>query len=876
MLAFVALCAIAALGWLDVRDKANISKILATQEELLTFRQRLSDIEGDLLSARINEISLITTRKFKALEDFEETIERVQESSAELVEDIGDHDNLPSEFTDDLKITLAEDLEQYANSVETLAEVEMRIGLQEGQGLLLEIEMVRQQMIRLMASLEQDSLLLAFSNIQLTEQEFSKTLNMQISAQLVENISRFQSEIKEADLTPEIKDSLFKFLNEYSSLVGRLLESTLELELAIAASTLHFERVAPKLKDQQVSLDRTLNLVEGNLVRQRRVATLQTALLFGSTFLIILVFVILQIKNNQQLILRLEKLASHMDKVGLGYYPNPYDLPEGKDEVGILSKAFLSMTSQIHEQIEMIEEERKKAEVANNAKSAFLANMSHELRTPLNVILGFTQIIYNDPSIDPEYRRYLSIINNSGEHLLSLINDVLEISKIESGKFTLKLVEFDLDKLLDMLQKLFQVKAELKQLNFTVTRSPEVPQYIRADEAKLRQILINLLGNALKFTETGRVSLTILLDPGANISDIPHQPLPPQLHAHAATESSSDTFSETAFSEIATYRESDSTLHSWVQLRFLVEDTGPGIASEEFETLFESFSQASVGQKFQEGTGLGLAISRQFARFMGGDLTVDSILGKGSVFTLILQAESMVGDREEIAERLGQLTKRIQKLAPRQDKPRILVAEDRAGNRLLMRKLLEGTGFEVEEAIDGQKAVECWKNWHPDLILMDIQMPVMDGLEATQKIRGLNPLHPPKIIALTASAFEEQRQAILDAGCDDFASKPVNRERLLTLIGYHLDLCYLYADSTPPKSEKPRSSQSLSSQNLQFMPSTWIKQLYQAAIRGDDNDVHNLIRQIPQEQQELITTLTAWTNDYRFDLLLELVEPIQS
>ncbi|MBE7383436.1 MAG: response regulator [Leptolyngbya sp. SIO1E4] len=862
VLAFTALCVIAALGWLDIRDRANISKILETQERLLAVKQSLSKIERNLLSARNDELEMTQTRNPEAFEKFQGKIESAQALSVELIDTIDDRTNLPQESIDTLKITLSENLNQYRASVQSSAELEMQIGLQDGQGLLHDIEVIRDEMIRLMQSLNQDSLLLAFSNLRLSEQEFSETLNMKISAQLVEDIFQFRSEIKTTELYPEVQASLLSSLEEYDNLVVRLMESTLELELAIAANTLHFSRIIPELEKSQVTLDQRLSLMERTLVHQRQISTIQTIILFVGAFLIILIFIFVQIRNNQQLVLRLRQLANHMGEVALGYYPNPHDLPEGKDEVGVLSQAFLSMASQIHEQIDTIEEERKKAEVANKAKSVFLANMSHELRTPLNAILGFSQIMQQTPLVDLECRRYLNIINNSGEHLLALINDVLEISKIESGKFSLKLTSFDLDHLLAMLQKLFQEKAECKQLTLTVTRSPTAPRYLRADKAKLRQILINLLGNAIKFTHTGTVSLTVLLDETVI-----------KVHAPQGVDDTPSPPGSTSPS--GANLEGTLAYRSLANLRFIVEDTGPGIAPEEFEHIFASFTQTDLGQQSQEGSGLGLAISRQFARFMGGDLTVASTLGQGSVFTLMLQAECLDDVSGKIAAPLRHPSGRIQHLAPDQKRQRILVAEDREGNRLLMRKLLETVGFEVRAAHNGSLAVELWQKWHPNLILMDIQMPVMDGLEAITQIRQVSHLPQPKIIALTASAFEEQRQAILNAGCDDFASKPIDREQLLALIGRHLGVCYLYdepiSSPTPPRSPKPLTSDCLS-----IMPADWIEQMYRAAIRGDDRLVHMLIQQVPQAQQDLIATLTELTNTYRFDVLIELAGPVKS
>lgn len=852
-LAFLALLVIAVLGWLDIRDKRHIGRTLETQERLLIFKQYLSSVERDLLSARIEEISMIQTREPATMKNFQAKIDSAQTLSSKLIVRVENETSLSRSLVDGLKITLTEDLSQYEKSVQSLAEIEMRIGLQAGQGLLGQIETYRTKLVRLIESVGRDSLSLSFSKIQLSEQEFSRTLDMRISDRLVSDIDVFRRGIELSDIDSNVQTSLLENLDIYANLVAELLESTLELELAIALNSLNFYRITPELEKSQSSLDKTLSLIERTLVQRRQNSTLQTAILFSGTFLIILSFVIIQVRNNQHLVMRLKRLADGMGKVASGNYPHQHELPEGNDEVGVLSQAFTSMASQIHEQINTIEEERRKAEVANQAKSVFLANMSHELRTPLNAILGFTQIMQHEPAINPAFQRYLGIINDSGEHLLSLINDVLEISKIESGKFTLNLLSFDLDRLLDMLQRLLQTKAESKQLAFALSRSPEVPRYIRTDEGKLRQILINLLGNAIKFTESGMVSLTVLLDSSLE------QPVPSgQVDNDAHMSHGSDVPTTIGTSPPQT------------TLRFVVKDTGPGIAQEEVEQIFDSFAQTRLGQTSYEGSGLGLSISRQFARFIGGDITVASTVGCGSAFTLTLTVECIDEWQREDANAVYTPTRQIQTLALDERTPRILVAEDQRGNRLLMRKLLETIGFAVEEALNGQCAVDKWQEWQPDLILMDIQMPVMDGLEAISQIRHHRYLKQPKIIALTASAFEEQRQAILSAGFDDFASKPVQREQLLTMIGTHLGIRYRYKVPVRLVTSSPGFQNSPTSLNLDVMPRHWIQQLYHTAIRGDDFGVHELIQQIPPDQPDLIAALTEWTENYRFDLLVEL------
>ncbi|CAN2048705.1 hypothetical protein GMMP13_650006 [Candidatus Magnetomoraceae bacterium gMMP-13] len=332
---------------------------------------------------------------------------------------------------------------------------------------------------------------------------------------------------------------------------------------------------------------------------------------------------------------------------------------------------------------------RETAEAGNRAKSAFLANMSHELRTPLNAILGFSQLMERDSFDAERQREYLKIINNSGEHLLRLINDVLDMSKIEAGHITLDKKTFNFKNTLNSLETIINSKAIEKDLQFCIYTSPDLPQNIKTDENKLRQVLINLLGNAVKYTNDGTIVLWV--KPGKK------------------------------------------TRNSFpCQLIFEIEDTGTGISPEEISNIFEAFSQSKNRCRNTEGTGLGLSISREFVRLMGGEITVESEIGKGSVFRFDIQIEK--ADVEYIEKK--KIFRKVIGLAPNQPKYRILVVEDVADSGTLLCRLLQSVGFDVKEAANGQEAINVFKAWHPHLIWMDIRMPVMNGYEATQIIKA--------------------------------------------------------------------------------------------------------------------------------------------
>jgi PAS domain S-box-containing protein len=330
---------------------------------------------------------------------------------------------------------------------------------------------------------------------------------------------------------------------------------------------------------------------------------------------------------------------------------------------------------------------KEAAEAANRAKSAFLANMSHEIRTPMNAILGFSQLMQRDKDATPRQKQQLETINRSGEHLLSLINDILEIAKAEAGRTTLKLSAFDLGQVVADVETMLRPRAEAKGLALEVALSSDLPRFVESDEGKLRQILLNLISNALKFTQKGSVTLRLGTRPGS------------------AGE---------------------------LELTAEVEDTGPGIAQQEIGRLFHPFEQAQAGLTGGGGTGLGLAISREYARLMGGDITVKSQPGQGSVFSSyivikVAPAATIAGTPHP---------RQVKGLMPGQPRYRVLVTDDKSDNRDFLVQLLGPAGFDVHQAVDGKDAVAQFEAWLPQIILMDLQMPVMDGHEAMRRIRA--------------------------------------------------------------------------------------------------------------------------------------------
>jgi PAS domain S-box-containing protein len=498
-----------------------------------------------------------------------------------------------------------------------------------------------------------------------------------------------------------------------------------------------------------------------------------------------------------------------------------------------------------------LQQAKEAADAANRAKSEFLANMSHELRTPLNAILGFTQVMSCDSSLKTEHQQNLEIINRAGSHLLELINDILEMSKIEAGRTALNESSFDLISLLDTLREILQLKARDKGLELIFDIAADVPQFVRADEGKLRQVLLNILGNAIKFTSEG--SVTLRVRGGHSAPGIGHSALG---MGHGKEENSQ--------------RPAPSAQRP---ITFEIEDTGPGIAPEEFDKLFEAFGQTETGRKSQQGTGLGLPISQKFVRLMGGDIRVSSTLGEGTTFTFDVTVRPV--EATEVKAIAPQ--RKVLCVAPDQLKYRILVVDDRSESRLLLVQILASIGFEVREAENGQKAVEVWQSWEPHLIVMDMRMPVMDGFEATKQIKSCLKGQATAIIALTASAFEEDRAMVLSAGCDDFIRKPFQKEELLEKIGQHLGVVYKYEDesshteSVRPKTEGISLSGDLS-RHLEQMSPDWVAQVYRAAAQGSDDRILDLLDGVPAENAPLAAALGDLAYNFQFDKIMKLTE----
>lgn len=456
---------------------------------------------------------------------------------------------------------------------------------------------------------------------------------------------------------------------------------------------------------------------------------------------------------------------------------------------------------------------------ANRAKSVFLANMSHEIRTPMNAILGFSQLMLRDQDLTTQQCRYLGTINRSGEHLLALINDILEMSKIEAGRTTLNLSTFDLPALLKDLEMMFRIRTDEKKVSFSVEMIGDVPRYIVTDINKLRQVFINVLGNAVKFTEQGGIGVRV------------------RAHREGAT----GTF-----------------------LQVEIEDTGPGISLDDQDKLFRHFEQTKTGQQAGTGTGLGLAISQEFVRLMGGAITVNSHVGKGSEFVIRLPLNE--GDAQAVQAK--DKPRHVLRLQPGQAKCRVLIADDIEDNRQLLAQLLAPVGFEIQLAINGAEAVWKFEEWRPQLILMDFRMPVMDGHEAIRRIRSMAGGEEAKIIAVTASAMDENRQELLKIGADDFISKPFREAELFQKIHTHLGVEYVYA--ADPTDAAPVELAELTPESLAGWPQDLIDPMREAVITADLDQLLIKIQDVEVRDSRVAQELRRLAEGFQYQKLLDL------
>lgn len=458
----------------------------------------------------------------------------------------------------------------------------------------------------------------------------------------------------------------------------------------------------------------------------------------------------------------------------------------------------------------------EQAQTANRAKTIFLAQMSHELRTPLTAILGFAELMSRDSTLPNQTRSKLGIILRSGEHLLGLINDILEISKIETGLVKTRYSDADLSQMARDLVEMMRPRAELKHLALVFECHPDFPKVIRTDSKKFCQILSNLVGNAIKFTDTGSITIRLAMQTTATGQAV-------------AVE---------------------------------VHDTGIGLSPNDINQIARPFEQ--VGERLPEGLGLGLTIARQYVNLLCGELAIESEQGKGSCFRFTIpvdQKADAANARDEALTEPSSPPRTAQEV-------RLLIAEDQPDNIRLLQTILGAYGFQIRAATNGEQAIAIFQEWRPHVILMDRRMPILNGLEATRRIRRLPGGGGVIIIAVSAHAFSEEREEMLAAGCNEFVGKPFSEEQLLAILRGHLHL-HIVPDHKEAADVRP-----LTIDDLRVLSAEEQKTLKHLALEGDDTELMHWLENQPSLDPKAKAALSTLIRSYRFDLLFELVAPL--
>ncbi len=504
----------------------------------------------------------------------------------------------------------------------------------------------------------------------------------------------------------------------------------------------------------------------------------------------------------------------------------------------ILQQLNISLEKKVTERTAELEAAKQEAELANQVKSNFLRMISHELRTPLSAIIGFSQILIADKSLNQEHNKNAEIIYKNGEHLLILINDILSMSKLEKGRIALHNRQFDLHRFLHSIQDMMRIKASEKQLKLIFEYHDHLPQYVVADDTKLRQVLIHLIGNGIKFTLDGYISLNVFLETENKIQ-IPQQ---------------------------------DWVNHRKILLHFQVKDTGVGIQSNVLETLFDPFIQTRKGET-SEGTGLGLPISRELVQLMGGEITVKTEVGQGSIFEFEIPVEISLPLNQSA---ILQSENNVIGLAPNQPNYRILIWESGIESSPLIQQNLQEIGFDVREVSEVKEAILLWQNWQPHLIFMNSQFTQDKTITALISDHDVQDSLKPIIIAVSRDNDLSNQSKISLAGFNDILESSISIENILQKISQHLGVHYRYAESDddPTHEEEQSAIANFNIEELRVMSLAWVQQFHEGTSQCNERLLYPLIDQIPTELENHANLLKELIHDFRYDLLLEIANQL--